>query len=108
MLADVLKEWFGGRTPRAVSQKVKECRQGHIDRETEDNIARGMAPEDAHNAALRKFGNLARVKEATWEVWSGQRELYSRFGRHNGFALNEARPYRYANPGLLAPVRMLC
>ncbi len=42
----------------------------HIARETEDNLARGMSPDDAHNAALRKFGNLARVKEATWEVWS--------------------------------------
>jgi putative ABC transport system permease protein len=41
-----------------------------IERETQDNIERGMSPEDAHYAALRKFGNVARVKEDTWEVWS--------------------------------------
>jgi len=40
-----------------------------IERETRDNIERGMAPEEARYAALRKFGNVARVKEATWEVW---------------------------------------
>jgi putative ABC transport system permease protein len=41
-----------------------------IERETQDNIDRGMSPEEAHYAALRKFGNVARVKEDTWEVWS--------------------------------------
>jgi predicted permease len=29
-----------------------------------------MSPEDAHYAALRKFGNVALVKERTREVWS--------------------------------------
>jgi len=28
-----------------------------IGRETQDNIGRGMAPEEARYAALRKFGN---------------------------------------------------
>jgi putative ABC transport system permease protein len=42
----------------------------HIERETEDNIARGMSPEEARHAALRKFGNLTQVREQTWEVWS--------------------------------------
>ena len=41
-----------------------------IERETQDNIERGMVPEEARYAALRKFGNVARVKEDTWEVWS--------------------------------------
>jgi len=41
-----------------------------IERETQDNIERGMSPEDARYAALRKFGNVARVKEDTREVWS--------------------------------------
>src|SRR5208337_1536785 len=41
-----------------------------IERETQDNIERGMSPEEAHFAALRKFGNVTRVKEDTWEVWS--------------------------------------
>ena len=41
-----------------------------IERETQDNIERGMPPEEARYAALRKFGNVTRIKEETWEVWS--------------------------------------
>ena len=41
-----------------------------IERETQDNIDRGMPPEEARYAALRKFGNVTRVKEDTWEVWT--------------------------------------
>ena len=41
-----------------------------IERETQDNIERGMLPEEARYAALRKFGNVTRIKEDTWEVWS--------------------------------------
>jgi putative ABC transport system permease protein len=41
----------------------------HIERETEDNIGRGMSPEEARQAALRKFGNVARIKEETREIW---------------------------------------
>jgi len=43
--------------------------QDFIDRETQDNIERGMSPEDARYAALRKFGNVTRMKEDTREVW---------------------------------------
>ena len=42
----------------------------HIERETQDNIERGMPPEEARYAALRKFGNVTQVKEETREVWS--------------------------------------
>ena len=42
----------------------------YIERETQDNIERGLSPEEAHFAALRKFGNVTRVKEETREVWS--------------------------------------
>jgi predicted permease len=42
----------------------------HIERETQDNIDRGMSPDDARFAAIRKFGNVTRVKEETREVWS--------------------------------------
>jgi predicted permease len=44
--------------------------RGHIARETQDNIDRGMTPEEARYAAMRKFGNVTRVKEETREVWS--------------------------------------
>ncbi|MFZ0908478.1 MAG: ABC transporter permease [Candidatus Acidiferrales bacterium] len=42
----------------------------HIEIETRDNIARGMSPEEARYAALRKFGNMTKLKEETREVWS--------------------------------------
>jgi predicted permease len=42
----------------------------HIEHETQDNIERGMTPEEARYAAVRKFGNVTRVKEETLEVWS--------------------------------------
>jgi putative ABC transport system permease protein len=41
----------------------------HIEHETEDNIARGMSPDEARDAAVRKFGNVARVKEDVRGVW---------------------------------------
>ena len=41
----------------------------HIEEETQDNIARGMAADEARRAALRKFGNVLRVQEDTREVW---------------------------------------
>ena len=42
----------------------------HIEIETQDNIARGMSPEEARYAAVRKFGNVTRVMEDTREVWA--------------------------------------
>ncbi len=41
----------------------------HIEHETEDNVARGMSEEAARAAAIRKFGNVTRVKEDVRGVW---------------------------------------
>ena len=41
-----------------------------IERETQDNIERGLPPGEARYAALRKFGNVTRVREDTREVWT--------------------------------------
>jgi predicted permease len=41
----------------------------YIGRETQDNIERGMSHEEARYAALRKFGNVTRVREDTWDLW---------------------------------------
>jgi len=49
---------------------LEESIHDHIEIETQDNIERGMSPEEARSLALRKFGNTTRVKEETWEVWS--------------------------------------
>jgi len=57
------------RRKRMLADLEQDIRD-HLERETQDNIDRGMSPEDARFAARRKFGNVARVKEQTWEVWN--------------------------------------
>jgi predicted permease len=42
--------------------------QFHLEREIEENIARGMTPEDARYAAIRSFGGVERVKEESRDV----------------------------------------
>jgi hypothetical protein len=56
------------RSKRMLEELDQDIRD-HIERETQDNIERGMSPEVARYAALRKFGNVTRVKEETREVW---------------------------------------
>ena len=57
------------RRKRMLEELEQDIRD-HIERETQDNVARGMPPDEARHAALRKFGNIARVQEETREVWS--------------------------------------
>jgi predicted permease len=57
------------RRKRMLEELDADIRE-HIERETQDNIERGMTPEEARYAAMRKFGNVTRVKEETREVWS--------------------------------------
>jgi hypothetical protein len=57
------------RSKRMLEELDADIRE-HIETETQDNIERGMSPEDARYAALRKFGNVMRVKEDTREVWT--------------------------------------
>jgi predicted permease len=54
------------RMMKDLEQDIRE----HIAMETQDNIDRGVSPEEARYAAMRKFGNVTRVKEDTREVWS--------------------------------------
>jgi predicted permease len=57
------------RRKRMLEELDQDIRD-HIESETRDNIDRGMSPEEARYAALRKFGNVMRVKEDTRDVWS--------------------------------------
>ena len=56
------------RRKRLLHELDQEIRD-HIERETQDNIDRGMPSEEARYAAVRKFGNITRIKEDTREVW---------------------------------------
>src|SRR5580700_1376030 len=57
------------RRERMLAELDQEMRE-HIEIETRDNIERGMTPDEAHYAALRKFGNVTRAQEEAREVWS--------------------------------------
>ena len=49
---------------------LEEELRDHIDRQIEENLARGMGREEARLAALRTFGNLAALREQTHSSWS--------------------------------------
>jgi hypothetical protein len=53
------------RLLRDLDQEIRH----HIEMATQENIERGMSPEDARATAVCKFGNVTRVKEDTQEVW---------------------------------------
>jgi predicted permease len=51
-------------------EELDENIRQHIETETQDNLERGMSPQEARRAALLKFGNVTRIEEDTREVWS--------------------------------------
>lgn len=58
-----------GRRQRMMDDLDQDIRD-FIERETQDNIDRGMPHDEARYAALRKFGNVTYVREETREVWT--------------------------------------
>ena len=50
---------------------IDEELRAHFDMVVEENVARGMTPEEARRAALRSFGNYDKIRERAWEVRSG-------------------------------------
>ncbi|HEY6402309.1 MAG TPA: ABC transporter permease, partial [Blastocatellia bacterium] len=51
-----------------MEQELDEEVRFHLEREIEENIARGMTPEEARYAAIRSFGGVERVKEESRDV----------------------------------------
>ena len=56
------------RRKRALDDLGQEIRD-HIDRETQDNIDKGMPPAEARRQAMIRFGNVALTIEDTRAVW---------------------------------------
>lgn len=46
--------------------------RAHIERETEENVERGMTSAEARRLALIKFGNVALTREDTRAVWASR------------------------------------
>ena len=61
------------RDPRDRGQRaldgLDEDIRDHLERVTQENIDRGMTPEEARRQALIAFGNVTLVKEDTRAVW---------------------------------------
>jgi putative ABC transport system permease protein len=57
----------------AVHREISEECQFHIDMRTEENIRRGMTPEDARREAEARFGPQLRIREMGYEVRGGGR-----------------------------------
>jgi putative ABC transport system permease protein len=69
--------------------------QSYIEIETDENIARGMAPEEARFAAHRKFGNVTFIREEIYHMntigfieslWQDLRYTFRSLRRNFGFA----------------------
>ncbi len=95
-----LRAWFirflGLFQKKSRDAEMADELQQHVDLLTERNIAAGMSPHQARNAALREFGGVEQIKEIAREqrVWMWADEFLQdlRFGvrmlfRNPGFSL---------------------
>jgi putative ABC transport system permease protein len=72
---------------RALDRELDEELQTHLDLATEENLERGLPPDEARAAALRSFGGVLRTKED----YVRQRGLpfLDVFGQDFGYALRQ-------------------
>jgi len=77
-----LRKWISRvtglfRRPQLEAEMAEELRY-HIDNLTDRNIAAGMSPSEARNAALREFGGVEQIKEVAREqrVWMWADQLW--------------------------------
>ncbi|HEV2378931.1 MAG TPA: ABC transporter permease [Terriglobia bacterium] len=57
------------RRSKPVGDLAGEIR-AHLEMEEQENLESGMPPEEAHYAALRRFGNVVLTQERSREMWS--------------------------------------
>jgi predicted permease len=54
-----------------VHREIAEEWQFHIDRRTEENVRRGLSPEEARRSAEQHFGNSGYLKDVSWDQRGG-------------------------------------
>jgi predicted permease len=54
-----------------VHLEIAEEWQFHLDRRTEENIRRGLSPEEARRSAEQHFGNSGYLKDVSWDQRGG-------------------------------------
>jgi putative ABC transport system permease protein len=57
------------RRGRKLDRELAEEIRTHLEMEEQENREAGMAADEAHYAALRRFGNVALTKEESREMW---------------------------------------
>ena len=67
------------RNGRELEIEVEEELRLHIDLILSENIKRGMSPEEARSATLKRFGNFDRVKNECVKICRGSRPLQRAF-----------------------------
>ena len=69
-----MREWWSKvsralHLRRGLNDDLSDEIRAHLDFIANENIERGMPPEEARTAARRRFGNLTRVQESAREAW---------------------------------------
>jgi putative ABC transport system permease protein len=64
-LASRIRTWL---SPRGVDQEFESELSAHLDMLTDENIRRGMPPEEARRAARLKLGGVTQLKETNREL----------------------------------------
>jgi putative ABC transport system permease protein len=74
-------------------QEMDDELRFHLEKQTEQNIARGMSAKEARYAALRQFGNMGQIKEECRDSWGVR--FVSELGQDLRYGLRQLR----RNPG---------
>jgi predicted permease len=85
----LMSRWSALFGKRSLDKDLDEELRAHIDLAVEENLQRGMSPEDARTAALRTFGGVTQARE----VYRVQRgfPLLQQLGRDLRFATRQLR-----------------
>src|SRR5262249_48508815 len=71
-LRNILRRIQGLWRSVTIHKEIVDELQFHIDMRVEENIRRGMSPDEAQRDAERRFGNMTRIREQGYDVRGGR------------------------------------